>query len=270
MASYPSALQKSHSTPNTPRRRLLAGALGAVLVAAVAAEPNDPNTVPPAKEAARILIITGIDYPGHKWQETAPVLAKGLRQDPRLTVTTVEKPEILASDQIFGYDALVIHFMNWETPDPGPKARENLMKFAQQGGGIVLTHFACGAFQEWPDFVKVVGRVWDPKLRGHDPYGPFQVDIADANHPITRGLQPFEITDELYTCLTGRTPIKVLATATSKVDQKVYPMAFILNYGKGRVFHCVLGHDAQAFANKGAAELFRRGTAWTAQLTAER
>ena len=40
----------------------------------------------PARKEARVVIITGNDYPGHKWRETAPVLARQLRGDPRLEV----------------------------------------------------------------------------------------------------------------------------------------------------------------------------------------
>jgi len=87
---------------------------------------------------------------------------------------------------------------------------------------------------------------WDPKLRGHDPRGPFTVNIQDAQHPVTAGLKDFETDDELYTCLTGDTPIHVLATAKSKVDRIDYPMAFVLEVGRGRVFHSPLGHDVKA------------------------
>ena len=79
------------------------------------------------------------------------------------------------------------------------------------------------------------------------------------------GLSDFDTDDELYTCLTGDVPIQVLATATSKVDKKVYPMAFVLNPGKGRVFHCVLGHDVQALGES-VGTLYRCGTAWAAGL----
>ena len=44
-------------------------------------------------------------------------------------------------------------------------------------------------------------------------------------------------------------------------------MAFVLNYGKGRVFHSVLGHDVKAIVNPPVAELYRRGCAWSARLT---
>ena len=76
-------------------------------------------------------------------------------------------------------------------------------------------------------------------------------------------MKPFETTDELYTCLDGGTPITVLATAVSKVDHKTYPMAFVLECGKGRTFHLVLGHDVQALQAPEVGELLRRGTAWT-------
>jgi len=41
-------------------------------------------------------------------------------------------------------------------------------------------------------------------------------------------------------------------------------MAFVLNYGRGRVFHSPLGHDVRAFEAEGVGELLRRGTAWVA------
>lgn len=222
-----------------------------------------------AKEAdapKKVLVITGIDYPGHKWELTAPVLTTALKADPRLDVTVTEDPNDLTHRDLSAYDALVLHFMDWETPDPGPAARENLASFVRSGGGLVLVHFACGAFQDWPEFGTLAGRAWDPNLRGHDPHGVFTVEITDQTHPITRGLSDFETEDELYTCLAGDTPIRVLATARSKVDQKDYPMAFVLLYGQGRVFHCVLGHDVKALANPPVGELFRRGTAWTTGL----
>lgn len=90
--------------------------------------------------------------------------------------------------------------------------------------------------------------------------------MANQAHPITQGLADFETVDELYTCLQGGTEIQPLAVAVSKVDGMTYPIAFVLRRGKGRVFHCVLGHDVEAFQNDGAATLIRRGCGWTAGL----
>lgn len=214
----------------------------------------------------KILIVTGIDYPGHKWELTTPVVEKAIAADKRLKVTVVKDPKFLASPELNEYDAVVLHFMDWEQPDPGAEARANLKQFVENGKGMVVVHFACGAFQEWPEFKNLAGRAWDPKLRGHDPFGKYKVEITNKDHPITKGMKPFETVDELYTCLAGDRPVKLLMTSKSKVDGKDYPMAFVFKYGKGRVFHSPLGHDAQALANPPVGELFRRGAAWAARL----
>ncbi len=237
-------------------RQLILCVLLAAALVAVGAEPAKP---------ARVLLVTGIDYPGHPWQETAPAVKKLLQEGGRLTVNTIEDAALLDSAALATYDTVVLHFMNWESPSPGPAARQNLQEFVKNGGGLVLLHFACGAWQDWPEFKDLAGRAWDPKLRGHDPRGPFQVDIADSQHPITAGMGAFETDDELYTCLAGERPIHVVAKATSKVDKKDYPMAFVFEYGKGRVFHTVLGHDLKAVTNSKVPELFRRGTLWSAK-----
>lgn len=222
-----------------------------------------------AAEPARVLLVTGVDYPGHRWRETTPVLRAQLEKDPRLRVSVIEDPHLLDSAALTNYAAVLLHFQNWQVPGPGPTARENLRRYVEQGGGLVLVHFACGAwYGEWPEFKPLAGRAWygPDGGRQHDPYGPFTVHIRDADHPVTAGLRDFETTDELYTCLEGEVPIRVLATARSKVDGRDYPMAFVREYGRGRVFHSPLGHDAAALGVEAVGELFRRGTAWAAGL----
>lgn len=213
----------------------------------------------------RCLVVTGEDYPGHKWKETTPVLKKALEEGQLVEVDVIEDLTLLRTEKPFQYQVLVLHFKNYDPNIPGEKALENLEGFVRDGGGLVLVHFACGAFQEFKDrFVKLAGRVWDPQLRAHDPYGQFTVRITDHKHPITRGLEDFETTDELYTCLAGEVPVRILAVARSRVDGKDYPMAFVLEVGKGRVFHCVLGHDTQALESGRVQELYRRAVLWCA------
>lgn len=218
------------------------------------------------KQTTNVLLITGRDHPQHSWWETAPVLAKVLEEDKRIDVRIVEDPHFLDSSAIERYDVILLHFMDWEQPAPGQKARENLRRFVANGKGLVLIHFASGAFQDWGEYANIAGRIWDPNLRGHDLRGPFRVEIKNTSHPVTKGMVSFETDDELYTCLVGDRPIEILATATSKVDGKEYPMAFVFKYGKGRVFHSPLGHDVKAISYPMVGELFRRGCAWAAGL----
>jgi len=246
------------------RRQALARTLCLALATGLLAMLALP-TITAAAEAAkpiRVLLVTGAEY--HNWRETAPVLAAQLRKDPRMDVRVIEDANFLDSAALDRYDVILLNYMNWQVPSPGPAVRQNLKKAVASGKGLVLVHFACGAWQDWPEFKNLAGRVWDPKLRGHDPHGKFCVEIAMPEHPVMKGLKPFETVDELYTCLTGDRPVDLLATAKSKIDGKIYPMAFSFTFGKGRVFHSVLGHDGKALENPPVGELFRRGTAWAA------
>lgn len=225
------------------------------------------NAAPPASPVPKkILLVTGLDYPGHPWRLTTPVLREAVAKDARLQVTVTEDARFLASPELKNYDVILLNYMNWEDPGPGKEAQEGLRKAVEGGTGLVMVHFSCGAFQGWPEFVKIAGRVWDPKLRPHDPLGSFKVEIKDKTHPITADMTDFVTTDELYTCLTGDLPVKVLATARSVVDQKDYPMAFAFECGKGKVFQSVLGHDVKALEPEAVRSLFRRACAWAAGL----
>jgi len=242
-----------------------AAVLGALVIFLAGCSLDSTASV--QEQSKKVLIVTGRDHPAHKWQETKVALDKVLKGNERLQVELVEDPNRLADPELQTFDVAVIHFMNWERPPPGQQARANLQKFVSDGKGLFVLHFGCGAFRDWPEYRELAARVWHPTLRAHDPKGPFRVEIVHDRHPATRGLASFETNDELYTCLAGDRPITLLATARSKVDGKDYPMAFVFKYGKGRVFHCALGHDVKAIENPPAAELLRRGCAWAAKLT---
>ena len=231
--------------------------------------PKPQVDLTPFNDGTKILLVTGIDYPGHKWKLTAPAIKSLLEKDPRLKVRIVEDPDALGKANLKEWDVVLLHFQNWETAGPGEASRANLKRFVENGGGLISVHFACGAWHgEWPEFQNIVGRVWHgsgPGKPQHDAYGKFLVEFADKDHVITKGLADFETTDELYTCLTGDAPIHLLAHSKSKGDKKYHPQAFVRDYGKGRVFLTTLGHDVNAWTNSpSVGELLRRASVWAA------
>ena len=88
-----------------PGRRGGAVAALAVLVLGAAGALAEPQT------NANVLIVTGRDYPGHKWKETAPVLKAALAADTRLGVTVSEDPAVLRAPELGRYRAIVLHYM---------------------------------------------------------------------------------------------------------------------------------------------------------------
>lgn len=228
---------------------------------AVSAFAAPPDMQPAAK--TRVLIVTGQDGPYHDWKKTSPAVRAALERDARFEARIVEDPEFLASPLLDDYDVVLLEFYNEKPLRHEAEAQENLQRFVRDGKGLVVLHFACGAFAEWPGYADLAGRVWDRK-NTHDPRGPFTVRITDKPHPITRGMADFQADDELYVCLTGDCKMDVLATARSKVTGKDYPMALAMSYGKGRVFHTPLGHDGRAIQMPGVTRLLQRGCLWAA------
>jgi type 1 glutamine amidotransferase len=213
----------------------------------------------------RIVIVTCDDWPGHRWRETAPAYAALLREAPGVEVSICESPAIFGSPMMAHYDAALIHFKNYDKRLPlSPAIWDGLARYAAGGGGIVIAHYGCGAFEEWDDYVKLAGRIWEVDTRQHDPYGAFTVRVIDTDHPVTQGLGDFDTEDELYTCLKGETPVRVLCEATSKVDHVEYPMAFVVEGTGGRVLHCTLGHDVNSLSQPGARAFYRRALLWAA------
>jgi hypothetical protein len=75
--------------------------------------------------------------------------------------------------------------------------------------------------------------------------------------------------DELYAALRGPgQQMTVLATAhsdpTNHGTGRDEPSLVIVRYGKGRVFHTMMGHDVAALSCVGFLTTFQRGTEWVA------
>jgi len=220
----------------------------------------------PSEKPIRVLIVDDQSPGYYHFGTTATTLRNIIRQDKRFEAVLVEDAEVLGTDLPFDYDVLLLHFKNYKTPQRDATIRANLEKFVMEGGGLFVFHFACGAFEGWGRYEQLAGRIWDPQKRGHDDYRRFTVQIADKTHPITATLADFDVEDELYTCLNdSEVPIHILAEAVSNVDGKTYPMAFVLENGKGRTFHTTLGHDERSLSAAGFQTMIKEALVWCAQ-----
>jgi hypothetical protein len=185
--------------------------------------------------------------------------------------------------------AVVVSNYNGESWGEGLNA--DFDKLLKEGKiGFVVVHAANNAFGGWKEYNQMIGMGWrDAKFgkrlkyddegkelivdagkddgSGHRHTGPFTVKVRDAEHPITKGM-PKEwahVRDELYDNMRGPIEnVKILATAYSPGTKAHEPMIWTVSYGKGRVFHTPMGHDANAMRCWGFAGTVTRGTEWAA------
>lgn len=214
----------------------------------------------------RVLLVTGDDVtPAHNWAEVSQAIKETLVASGRFEVRLSEDAGVLESAaSLARYDLVFLHLYNAKTPTLSDAAKENLLQFVKGGKGFAVSHLSSASFKEWDEFHKLCGRWWVMGKSGHGPRSVFKARIANKDHPITKGLEDFDADDELYAKLLGDAPINVLVEADSDWSKQTEPLAFTLEYGKGRVFHETFGHDAKAIRNPSVQKLIQRGCEWAA------
>jgi type 1 glutamine amidotransferase/cytochrome c2 len=230
----------------------------------------------------RVLMLTGNkNHAWHKGEKSTPRVQAALEADSRIQVEVTSDIEDLAKKKLSDYQTIVLNnYANWQDPNGlSEPAKQAFLRYLKGGGGLVVIHFANGAFHyslpeagesDWPEYRKIVRRVWDHHGRegaksGHDAFGRYTVDITPEHHPITTGLKSFEVADELYYNQAGSEPIMPLITAKSKDTKRDEPLAFAYQYDEARVFQTLLGHSEQTYDSYEPREMLRRAVAWVAR-----
>ena len=227
------------------------------------------------KKTLKALILTGNNHPAHPWKETTALIKRTLESGPFQADVSTTIHDLYQYD-LTDYDVLVMNYCNWN--DPGQlhdSAKARTIRYLQNGGGMMIIHFANGAFHyslpnaaasDWPEYRNICRRVWDHQSNStHEPFGKFKVKITGEKNDIIKGLKNFSTTDELYFNQKGDAPIRPLLTAFSKTTGKDEPLAWVYNYGEGRIFQTLLGHNSESFLSPVFLELLKRSAVWVAR-----
>jgi type 1 glutamine amidotransferase len=270
--------------------RGLNGLFGLLLVALLVCNVQTAT----ATDKIKALILDGQNAPYHNWRVTTPILRAALESSGRFTVDVATTPPAGSNMEIFKpdfskYGVVIINYHGVDWSDATRKDFENYMT---NGGGMVSVHSADNAFPGWLEYNKMLGvGGWDgrtqavgpmirwrdgkqvsevggPGNRGtHGSYFSWAVETRNPDHPIMQGLPAkwMHTPDELYSMLAGPAEnVTVLATGKSDVTSENEPILMTINYGKGRVFHTTMGHDAQSLKDVGFVTTFNRGAEWAA------
>lgn len=165
------------------------------------------------------------------------------------------------------FDVIVTYDMVKGLTPEQHQAFDDLLK---RGIGYVAIHHALGGRPEWEGYRHVLGGKWlwaEEEIDGktyprstwrHNERIP--VVVADTEHPITRGIDDFVITDEVYGGLYVSPDVHVLLR--SEHPDCNPEIAWVTRYERSPVFYLMLGHDNQAWSHPMYPKLVRRGIRW--------
>ena len=165
------------------------------------------------------------------------------------------------------YDVVLFYIMMRDTPtDEGlpwyaGKPRTALERLGELGQGIVVLHHAILAYPEWPLWNAVVG-IQDRQF-GFYMDQSLTLNVADDQHPITRGLHDWKMSDETYTMAGAGDGSAVLLTIDHPKSMRT--IAWTRVYKKSRVFCFQSGHDNSAYTDPNFRTVLSRGISWAAR-----
>ncbi len=205
---------------------------------------------------AKVLLLSGGERQHHGYRQQAHYLQKVLEDSGKFQVTLCEEAAVLETDAMKKYDVLVITADRRDDEHRLTEAQQQaILDFAAAGKGVVSLHGFCCAAKDWkPQMRELLGGVLshvglpDTKVK----VGKYTVKVTKADHPIMRGISDFEHEDELYYYL--QTVGELDAIATVRHEEKDWPIAWTLPYGKGRVFVTVFGHSRWETGSKDPQE----------------
>ncbi len=233
-----------------------------------AALPAKAPAVP--KKPRKLLIYdVNVGYGGHGSIPTANLAFTLMGQKTGAFETVISRdPAVFAAESLRQFDAV---FFNNTVGNQfeDPVLRRNLTEFITGGGGLMGVHGTTvgftrwpGAIEDWPEFGCMLGARGASHL---DAEERVMVKLEDPAHPVALafGGNDFEYADEFFRFGEpySRQRVRVLLsidnerTAALQGKEAVHPfrqdndyaLAWVRNYGRGRVFYSAIAHHPRVF-----------------------
>jgi type 1 glutamine amidotransferase len=240
-----------------------------------------------ANQISRAALVCGGRF--HDFDYARLELLKHLAEDERVRTRVFE--DWSRTDAWAESDFLVTY-----TCDLRPTAAQAdaLARFVEDGGRWFALHGTnsilelTGRSVECPRLAPSFMQTLGSQFLAHPAIAPYRVTVSDPSHPLVKGIEPFETSDELYvsefhapvtTLLETRWGGKTPGFTPAEWPDETRPVMYLREVGKGQVLYLTLGHCRGHFDMRPALdwwptvergswelsvyrELLRRGLAW--------
>jgi putative membrane-bound dehydrogenase-like protein len=223
----------------------------ALLLLAAFAFSASPLAAQAAKGRKIEVLFLGHLSQHHPSDQAASFLVPALAKDG-INFSYSTDPNDLNPRELAKYDALLLYANH----DTITKSQEKaLLDFVNSGHGFIPIHSASWCFQNSPAYIAMVGG----QFHTHKT-GTFTADIVKPDHPVMKGLKPFETWDETYVHDHIAKDITVLMERVEGDHHE--PWTWVRNQGKGRVFYTAYGHDERTWSQPAFQQLVKNGIVW--------
>jgi len=223
----------------------------------------------PLKPRKLLIFDLNVNYGGHPSARTANVaFALTGRRTGAFETVVSKDPAVFAPASLRQFDAV---FFNNTVGNlfQDVSLRQSLVEFIYAGGGLMGVHGTSvaftqwpGAIEDWPEFGVMLG------ARGANHRANTEhvfIKLDDPAHPVNRVFegQGFDYRDEFFRVHEpySRNRVRVLLSIdTTKTDMNQgpaygklerpdndYALAWVRQYGRGRVFYCGFAHHPSVF-----------------------
>jgi type 1 glutamine amidotransferase len=191
-----------------------------------------------------------------------------LLEEMGLVVTRTSDAAGLNAAALSGKALFVIHrdgyTRTWKGQEPNtpwmqPHQEEAIESFVLGGGAMLAMHNSGWAYPYRGGYRRTLGGYYI----GHPPIRQFHVEVVNHTHPITRGVESYEVVDEqhwLHWDYERVTPLLISQGTDADGRQTVSGWAY--QYGLGRVAYLPHGHTLEALQHPMNQRLMRNAVRW--------
>ena len=236
----------------------------------------------PRKPRRLLVFDLNVGYGGHRSIPTANLAFTLMGQRTGAFETVISKdPSVFEPSSLKRFDAV---FLNNTVGNlfTDPVLRQSLIEFVYGGGGLMGVHGTTVAFtqwpgakEDWPEFGIMLG-ARGANHRDSDEHVVIKLDEPD--HPVNRpfGGKSYDYRDEFFRVHGpySRDRVRVIQSFdTEKTDMNQgpargnltrtdndYAVAWVRDYGRGRVFYCTIAHNPYVFRDPKMLEFYLAAT----------
>ena len=236
--------------------------------------------VRPAVGRRLLIFDVNVGYPGHPSRFYANLALQRMGEVTGAFETVVSRdPAVFQPESLRRFDAV---FLNNTVGNlfEDPALRQSLLEFVYGGGGLLGVHGTSVAFtrwpgakEDWPEFGTMLG---GRGARHREPDEHVFVKLDSPGHPLVETFPAggFDYRDEFFRVGDpySRDRVRVLLSIdTEKTDltpkdprwrqeraDNDYALAWVRNYGRGRIFYSTIAHNPSVFWDREMLEFYLR------------